>query len=789
LPKQVVDRIAAGEVVQRPASIAKELIENSLDADATSIDLCIAGGGLSCLNITDDGFGFHPNDLMLAATRFATSKLISFDDLKSIKTFGFRGEALASASMVGRLTIVSKKRRRLEHQHRQQQQQSNSCAFKLSYTEGKPNGKATPSAGKEGTQVKLQDLFYNMQSRRRSFAGKKKENEEYLKILAVVQRYAVHCARNGVGFVCRKKASVCDLNTTTLTSLKNVRRMKIKKGKNVVAVAAVVDRTKNHHNDQHDYREKNVDKNDNSHKRDVDINVNVEAEVKAEAEMRNMSLLALKEVVGHVFGTRLTRELLTFEADEGDLDYVQMQALKEQCQPQPQLNCTSIDLCGGNTVPTTSVTIKDCSSVYQGISISKEASITHENIHTLETFAFRAFGLFTNASYCGQQQQQKSTSSSSYSAFILFVNDRLVESSSIRRAIEGVYLDILPRQAKPFIYLSLELPGHQIDVNVHPTKREVAMLHEEKLCKALTDATIQLLRSEKKSKTFYTQALLPAMSKKIITSTSTLNDNDSEGKFMKRKRIESSAKKDVIHSKDLIRINLAAEQGAIEPYLSPPPSKKKIDDDSSHETVDPPKKSASDFTHNSDCGFALVSDKLDMNKPGAFAMICRCMINRPPAFQSSDVFSSPITRQKRINPIECSYTSIEMLRQEILSNAHQELTAKLRESVFVGCVSRHRSLLQSGIELLIMNHVELLRELFYQLAVLQFGGIEKALLGNSINVQLLLEKALIDSKQKTTREKSSIIELAREQSQCLATNGKFANNNYHDSKSIFMILI
>ena len=92
LPKDIIDRIAAGEVVQRPCSIVKELIENSLDAKSTSIEIISIGGGLTSLSIQDNGTGLSPADLKLAATRFATSKLTSFHDLKSIRTCGFRGE-------------------------------------------------------------------------------------------------------------------------------------------------------------------------------------------------------------------------------------------------------------------------------------------------------------------------------------------------------------------------------------------------------------------------------------------------------------------------------------------------------------------------------------------------------------------------------------------------------------------------------------------------------------------------------------------------------------------------
>ena len=84
LPKDVVDRIAAGEVVQRPVSVVKELLENSLDADATQIDISCQRGGLESIAVTDDGVGIHPRDLTLACTRFATSKLMNVDDMNDV---------------------------------------------------------------------------------------------------------------------------------------------------------------------------------------------------------------------------------------------------------------------------------------------------------------------------------------------------------------------------------------------------------------------------------------------------------------------------------------------------------------------------------------------------------------------------------------------------------------------------------------------------------------------------------------------------------------------------------
>ena len=144
LDETAINRIAAGEVVERPASAVKELVENAIDAGARRIDIAVADGGKRLIRVTDDGHGIAAEDLPLAVARHATSK-IDGTDLLNIHTFGFRGEALASLGAVGRLGIVSRV--------------ADADAYKLT-VEGGVFGDVGPAAGSAGTRITLRDLFY-----------------------------------------------------------------------------------------------------------------------------------------------------------------------------------------------------------------------------------------------------------------------------------------------------------------------------------------------------------------------------------------------------------------------------------------------------------------------------------------------------------------------------------------------------------------------------------------------------------------------------------------------------
>lgn len=175
LPPQLANQIAAGEVVERPASVVKELVENSLDAGATRIDIDIERGGAKLIRIRDNGCGIKKDELALALARHATSKIASLDDLEAIISLGFRGEALASISSVSRLTLTS---RTAEQQEAWQ-----------AYAEGRDmDVTVKPAAHPVGTTLEVLDLFYNTPARRKFM---RTEKTEFSHIDEIIRRIAL----------------------------------------------------------------------------------------------------------------------------------------------------------------------------------------------------------------------------------------------------------------------------------------------------------------------------------------------------------------------------------------------------------------------------------------------------------------------------------------------------------------------------------------------------------------------------------------------------------------------
>jgi DNA mismatch repair protein MutL len=162
LPSQLINQIAAGEVVERPASVAKELIENSLDAGADRIEIELEQAGVKLLRIRDNGAGIPKEDLVLALSRHATSKIGDLADLESVMTLGFRGEALPSVASVSRLTLISRAR-------------GAETAWSTRSDGSECSEEPVPAAHPPGTTVEVRDLFYNTPARRKFLRTDKTE--------------------------------------------------------------------------------------------------------------------------------------------------------------------------------------------------------------------------------------------------------------------------------------------------------------------------------------------------------------------------------------------------------------------------------------------------------------------------------------------------------------------------------------------------------------------------------------------------------------------------------------
>nr|CAB3263866.1 DNA mismatch repair protein Mlh1-like [Phallusia mammillata] len=498
LDETVVNRIAAGEVIQRPANAIKEMIENSLDAGSTSITVAIKSGGLKMIQISDNGHGIRKEDLEIVCERFTTSKLKEFTDLRSITTFGFRGEALASISHVAHLSISSKT-------------QGSQCGYKASYVDGKLKDQPRPTASNDGTQITVEDLFYNVLTRRKAFRS---ASEEHQRIADVITRYAIH--NSGKSFTLRKSDNDTSSGVTVRTQLG----------------ASALD--------------------------------NIRA----------------------LFGSNIANEIIHVE---------------------------------------------------------------HEN----ETLHLRIKGYISNAN-CSMKKFN----------FLLFINNRLVECTSLKRALDAVYQSYLPKGGRPFVYLSLEMPATNLDVNVHPTKHEVHFLHEEAVIEEVQTAIENKLLSCDSSRTFYTQKLLPTAS--ILTKESSEKD-------------AAKQQSERIYDHNLVRTDSKLQK--LDAFLVKTPKEKEKPHDSTSLTDKPhvePQTSAS---------------------------------------SSNNLTAADLPRKRKIQ-----LTSVLQLQEEVRKRASKDLTDILHDHTFVGCVDPELALIQHKTKLYLANTTKLTREMFYQIVLEDFGN-------------------------------------------------------------------
>lgn len=188
----LANQIAAGEVVERPASVVKELVENSIDAGATHIEIDIEQGGKGLIRIRDNGSGILKEDLSLALSRHATSKIENLSDLENVLSLGFRGEALASVSAVSRLTLTSKPA-----------EQDTAWSIKA---EGRlPDTALSPASHPIGTTIEVRDLFFNTPARRKFLKAEKTESQH---IETLIKRLSISCLGVGIQLKSNQKVQL-----------------------------------------------------------------------------------------------------------------------------------------------------------------------------------------------------------------------------------------------------------------------------------------------------------------------------------------------------------------------------------------------------------------------------------------------------------------------------------------------------------------------------------------------------------------------------------------------------
>ncbi|PYH83858.1 putative DNA mismatch repair protein Mlh1 [Aspergillus uvarum CBS 121591] len=512
LDPDVVNKIAAGEIIVAPMHALKELIENAVDAGSTSIEILIKDGGLKLLQITDNGHGIDRDDLPILCERFTTSKLKAFEDLTSIGTYGFRGEALASISHIAHLTVTTKTA-------------GSSCAWKAVYSDGKlvpakPGQSAAPkaTAGRGGTQITVEDLFYNVPTRRRAFRS---ASEEYAKILDVVGRYSVHCA--GVAFSCRKHG---DSGVSISTP----------------ANASTIDR------------------------------------------------------IRQIHGSAVANELVEFRVEDDKL-------------------------------------------------------------------GFRSSGLATNANYHVKR-----------TVILLFINHRSVESTALKRAIEQTYANFLPKGGHPFVYLDLEIEPQRVDVNVHPTKREVNFLNEDEIIESICADIRSRLAQVDSSRTFLTQTLLPGV-RTMAADAEEPDDDDSGGTI-----------------------------GAPKTPKTPATTKKP-------------------YEHNLVRTDSKVRKITSMLTPAAAAAATSSAVNpttTTTVLDEEGLHYETTTRE----PLRIALTSIKNLRAAVRSSMHTTLTETIAALTYVGLVDERRRIaaIQSGVKLYLVDYGLFSHEFFYQIGLTDFGN-------------------------------------------------------------------
>ncbi|CAG4978872.1 unnamed protein product [Colias eurytheme] len=580
LDEEVVNRIAAGEIIQRPANALKELIENCLDAKSTNIIITVKAGGLKYLQIQDNGTGIRNEDLNIVCERFTTSKLREYEDLQAISTYGFRGEALASISHVAHLSILTKTA-------------NDKCAYKASYENGKLKGPIKACAGNNGTQITVEDLFYNVIARKRALRS---PNEEYTHIMEVVGGYAIH--NSNVSFTLKKFGENTDIKTPSKSSV--------------------------------------------------------------------------VENVRIIHGNSIARELLEIE-------------------------------------------LKDA------------------------TLKMSLHGYVTNVNYSHKK-----------GCMLLFINHRLVDCVSIRKAIDTVYSTYLPKNAHSFVYLSIELDPRNVDVNVHPTKHEVQFLYEEQIIDKIKGCIENKLLSCNSSRVMYTQARLPGASavEEIVKKTT------------------DGAK---VYAKDLVRVNSDVQK--IDKFFHS--AAKSVTTDAINENerkINEKHENINFNTKECETNKGEINNKLDdEDTPKESAKLPKITIHETTdddILEDSQI-SEPDTKNRNtdkwkdhmnidqanlsyVDPkesfktrtfkyerVETKLTSVKKLRMAVEDACNSNLREILANLIFIACIDCYKSLIQHSTKLFLCDTTRLAEELFYETLLYDFQNFGFIKLTNPLPLEEL----------------------------------------------------
>ncbi|KAG0261361.1 DNA mismatch repair protein [Mortierella polycephala] len=622
----VVNRIAAGEIIHRPANALKELIENSLDAHSTSIQISVKDGGLKLLQIQDNGHGVKVEDMGIVCERFTTSKLRTFDDLSSMSTYGFRGEALASISHVSHVTITSKiKDSNCAYNQEHQQNPSlvqETMALKYPYVNYshvlRPDPCTEPLVNKRLTKVYFQlqaeDLFYNVPTRRKAL---KNPTEEYNRILDIVNRYAIHNA--GVSFTCRKVGSnTPDVHTTTSST--------------------VVDN------------------------------------------------------IRQIYGSSVANELLSLK-------------------------------------------------------------------QSFPIYPLKINGWISNANYSVKKF-----------AFLLFINHRSVDSPAIRKAIESVYATYLPKNTHPWVYLSLEMDPKNVDVNVHPTKREVHFMNEEEVIATICDAIQERLGDANVSRNFMTQTLLPQVSVKNRTEELSMASKKPAPKVYEYNQVRTDSRAQTLDSflvpSSPYSVSATSSHKRVKVGVERMEGIESDDDQemqlrvgqeqeyqvsgraTDEETNSPGSPSTPSGSLISKIGQFKSNPLGKPGKPGGSPshgrMVSSSNGQRLQSSRGEILSSNTRTRAPRT---DVKLTSVLQLREEVRKQGHPILTPIFANHTFVGILDNQRGLIQNELALYLVNYEAVSEELFYQICLRDFSNFGFIRLSTPVDIKEMVRMALDDEQE------------------------------------------